>query len=121
MVKLPLGNVYPGSVTMLVVEVWADTSDVFRVYPLGVGGDLSQKVTHLPSTSVQSPEPTISSSPRQTVSSILTVQPSDSVSPQTIENSKPMIATVPLAVLASLAAVIVTAVLAAFFHKRKAE
>ncbi len=38
MVKLPLGELYPGFVTMLVVEIWADTVEVASVYPLGIGG-----------------------------------------------------------------------------------
>ena len=145
MIKLPLGDVYPGSITMIVVEVWADTSEVIRVYPLGVGGDLSPSPSSSPqlsptlqpsvtptvspstlpeptsSLSPQSPEPTVSPSPTSLLPSL---QPSGSVSPQPTNNPTPAITTTPLATITTIAAVAAATIIivsVAIFLKRKAK
>ncbi|MFB3890119.1 MAG: hypothetical protein ACE14S_11555 [Candidatus Bathyarchaeia archaeon] len=67
-VGLPLDDVYPGSVTMIVVEIWADTSEVIRVYPLGAGGGLdSEDSTPSPSSNAQ-PAPAQSPTPSSAAS-----------------------------------------------------
>jgi hypothetical protein len=51
-VTLPLDHMYPGHVTMIMVEIWADTSEVIRMYELGTGGgDISPTSSPTPTAS----------------------------------------------------------------------
>lgn len=95
MVTLPLAELYPGFVSMIVVELWADTGQLATVYPLGIGGDFP---SNTPSASVQpsqspatSVAPSASLPPQQTNSSVspsptttptFTSHPTDDISPK---------------------------------------
>jgi hypothetical protein len=41
LVSLPLDDVYPVNVNSIIVAIWADTSEIIEVYPLGFGGELT--------------------------------------------------------------------------------
>ncbi len=146
MVTLPLGELYPGFVSVIVVEIWADTVEVASVYPLGIGGgelspdsssslspspqlsptpepSLSPSVSPLTSpeptsSSPQSPEPTASpSSPSQPPSPAPSLQPSESASQQPAENTGE-VDFLPFVVAAAAVGVIVVAVAVLFGRKR---
>jgi hypothetical protein len=83
-VGLPLGKAYPGFVTMLVVEFWADTGELIRIYPLGTGGGFdSEDPTPAPSVSPQ-PSPTTDATP--SISASASTSPESTASPVTSES-----------------------------------
>ncbi|MCW4006613.1 MAG: hypothetical protein NWF04_08500 [Candidatus Bathyarchaeota archaeon] len=71
-VELPLCELYPGFVSLVVVELWADSGEVFAVYPLGIGGgDLSSS----------EPTPSLSPTPLQTLTPTPTLSPTPTNTP----------------------------------------
>ena len=54
-VDVALDSIYPGYVTFLRVNIWADTGEVFEVKPLGIGGDFQPDS----SSASTSPQPTV--------------------------------------------------------------
>ncbi len=95
-VTLPLNGYYPGFVTMIIVEFWADTGELIKIYPLGTGGGPapSDSPSPVPSGSVQpsqspasSPSPAASASPAPSAS--VTLVPSQSSMPTLVPSSTP--------------------------------
>jgi len=106
-VTCPLENLYPGFVSMVVVEMWADTGKVFDVYPLGIGGgDLPEESSTPQPSAPQSsltpsaepsqsssvsilPNPSTSPEPSAPVSPLLTIQPSSTAPPTASPSLQP--------------------------------
>ncbi len=136
MVTLPLDKYYPGFVTMIVVEIWAGTSEVIRVYPLGTGGGTTPEASPPPSaTQPSSPAPTPEASQQPTVTASPTLSPeafssptaspepsvsqSPSQPPQPTDSSVQSAGEFPFAIAAAALAAAVTVTAAAFFLQKR--
>jgi hypothetical protein len=94
-VIVPLAKAYPGGVSTIVVEIWADTAEVISVYPSG--SDIGVEETPTPSASPTSPIPSASSTasasptpePSASVTSASTVSPSLTSQPTTSPSLQP--------------------------------
>jgi hypothetical protein len=104
MVTLPLNGYYPGFVTMIIVEFWADTGELNRIYPLGTGGGPAPTDSPAPSATLQpsqspapssspaasaSPAPNESATPAASQSTMPTVEPSSTSQPTASPSLQP--------------------------------
>lgn len=140
---MPLNDYYPGSVSCIVVEIWADTSEVASVYP--TGSDVGVSDTPAPSASPQPfassavsltptpasafpvpsasvmPEPSASQDPTPAPSSF-SMQPTESASPSTllpIVNAVNFDSALLVAVVSAVVVAAVVAALAVLKRRRK--
>ncbi len=81
LVTMPLDNLYPGFVTEIEVQIWADTGEIISIYTLGIGGDFPQN-SPTPQPSQTTTEPSTSPSPAASPSTSLSPPSSPSPTPQ---------------------------------------
>ena len=122
MVTYPLGDLYPGFVSMIMVEIWADTGKVIDVYPLGIGGgDLpGQSPTAQPSSTPSaepSQSPAVSASPTPTTEQ--STSPSPSQSPRPTDDTVQSASEFPFVVAAAALAAAGSVMAAALFLKKR--